>query len=68
MKRNKKNDKFFSRMRNGVKSLWKVLKHRDPLLSLRKIDDDDIYEHLSQNDGVEVTDANDEETDNKESQ
>jgi len=40
-KREKKGDKFLTRMWKGVKGLWKVLKTQDPMPSIRPVDDDD---------------------------
>lgn len=42
VKREKKRDKFFTRMWKGVKGIWKVLKPQDRLPSSRAVDPDDV--------------------------
>lgn len=49
-------------MSKGVKGLWKVLKHRDPLPYSRQVDDDDIPSYWSKDDESNLNGTEDEDT------
>lgn len=66
-KRDKNKDKFFNEIWKGVKDFWKVLKPRD-IPTIRKVDDDDITEHWSEDDKFNIEGAKDEENDSDDSQ
>lgn len=51
-----------------MEDLRKLLKHRDPLSSLRKADDEDVPKSWYQDDDPNFKDSDDENTDSEKSQ
>ncbi|KAJ8544704.1 hypothetical protein K7X08_017287 [Anisodus acutangulus] len=59
-KREKKRDKFFTRMWKGVKGIWKVLKPKESLRSTRPEVDNDAPVQWSKEEGEDDHDDDDE--------